>query len=99
MTHVTVNMRAVSCRAGEEVTISYGRWSNEVFFMFFGFVPEDNPWDSVAIFRDLSEMIAYHDRIEVSHRPSYNARTLPSIDNPALCAHTLYVRTDSKEVS
>ncbi len=78
-THVTVDLRAVSCRAGEEVTISYGCWSNEVFFMFFGFVPQDNPWDSVGIFRDLSEMIAYHDRIEVSHRKS--PRTLPSVDD------------------
>ena len=56
---------AVWCRAGEEVTISYGRWSSEVFFLFFGFLPPDNPWDSVALFADLSEMIAYHDELEV----------------------------------
>lgn len=47
------------------MTISYGRWSNEVFFLFFGFLPEDNPWDSITVFRDLPEMIAYHDDLEV----------------------------------
>jgi hypothetical protein len=52
-------------RAGQEVTISYGHWSNEVFFLFFGFVLGDNPWDSVTVFRDLPEMIAYHDDLEV----------------------------------
>ncbi|CAL5228629.1 g11795 [Coccomyxa viridis] len=51
-------------RAGEEVTISYGSWSSEVFFLFFGFLPPDNPWDSVLLFRELSEMIAYHDDLE-----------------------------------
>ena len=47
------------------MTISYGRWSSEVFFLFFGFVVGDNPWDSVTVFRDLPEMIAYHDELEV----------------------------------
>ena len=56
------------CRAGEEITISYGSWSSEVFYLFFGFLPPDNPWDSVTLFSNLSEMIAYHDSLEVSHR-------------------------------
>lgn len=60
------DLSAVPCRAGEEVTISYGNWSSEVFFLFFGFLPADNPWDYVILFRDLSEMIAYHDELEVS---------------------------------
>ena len=65
MTANTVDLTAALCRAGEEVTISYGSWSSEVFFLFFGFLPPDNPWDSVLLFRELSEMIAYHDDLEV----------------------------------
>lgn len=32
--------------AGQEVTISYGSWPSDVFLLFFGFVPADNPHDS-----------------------------------------------------
>ena len=46
--------------------ISYGQFSNAVFYLFFGFVPDNNPWDSVTIFRDISDMVAYHDVLEVS---------------------------------
>ena len=66
MTASHAGLTAVSYRAGEEVTISYGNWSSEVFFLFFGFLPPDNPWDYITLFRDLSEMIAYHDELEVS---------------------------------
>ena len=45
--------------------ISYGQFRNANFYLGFGFVPEDNPWDSVTIFRDISEMVAYHDKLEV----------------------------------
>ena len=46
--------------------ISYGQFSNAVFYLFFGFVPDDNPWDSVTIFRDISDMVTYHDMLEVN---------------------------------
>ena len=45
--------------------ISYGQFSNAAFYLFFGFVPDDNPWDSVAIFQDIADMVAYHDVLEV----------------------------------
>ena len=45
--------------------ISYGQFSNAVFYLFFGFVPDNNPWDSVAIFKDIADMVAYHDVLEV----------------------------------
>lgn len=32
--------------AGQEVTISYGSWPSDVFLLFFGFAPHDNPHDS-----------------------------------------------------
>jgi hypothetical protein len=36
---------------GEEVTISYGNWPNDVFFLFFGFCPDANANDSVVLFQ------------------------------------------------
>lgn len=41
-------------RAGQEVTISYGNWPNDLFFLLFGFVPEPNPNDSVVMFSTAS---------------------------------------------
>jgi len=41
--------------AGEEVTISYGAWPNDPFFLYFGFVPENNPNDSAILFRDAED--------------------------------------------
>lgn len=34
---------------GQEVTISYGSWPSDVFLLFFGFAPHDNPHDSGAL--------------------------------------------------
>jgi hypothetical protein len=42
--------------AGEEVTISYGAWPNDVLLLFFGFVEEGNPHDTVELFADLEEL-------------------------------------------
>lgn len=58
------------------MTISYGRWSNEVFFLFFGFVPGDSPWDSVTIFRDLPEMISFHDELQVRCSEEHGIRLM-----------------------
>jgi hypothetical protein len=46
---------------GEEVTISYGDWPNDVLLLFFGWVPElkENPHDSVVLFSDLRELAMY----------------------------------------
>ena len=45
-------------RAGEEVTISYGAFPNDVFLLFFGFVPAANPHDAVPLFADLGDLVA-----------------------------------------
>ncbi|KAK9815507.1 hypothetical protein WJX72_004787 [[Myrmecia] bisecta] len=50
-------------RATEEVTISYGSWPSDVLFLFFGFVPKANPHDAVVLFRDLLELVQFHDQI------------------------------------
>ena len=46
-------------RAGEEATISYGDWPNEVLYLYYGFVVPDNPHDSVTLWLDLQELVAY----------------------------------------
>lgn len=52
-------------RAGSEVTISYGPWPNEVFYLFFGFVPKENPFDMAVLFQDLEHLVAFHDSSQV----------------------------------
>jgi hypothetical protein len=44
---------------GEEVTISYGKWPNDVFLLFFGFIPKDNENDSVVLFHNLDEIAEF----------------------------------------
>ena len=51
------------CRAGEEVTISYGAWPNDVFLLFFGFLPEQNEHDAVVLFHSLPDLIACYNRM------------------------------------
>jgi hypothetical protein len=46
-------------RKGEEVTISYGKWPNDVFLLFFGFIPRDNSNDSVVLFQNLDEIVEF----------------------------------------
>jgi hypothetical protein len=41
---------------GSEITISYGPWPNDPFFLYFGFVPNRNPNDTVALFADAAEI-------------------------------------------
>lgn len=41
---------------GSEITISYGPWPNDPFFLYFGFVPNRNPNDTVALFADATEI-------------------------------------------
>lgn len=40
---------------GAEILISYGPWPNDPFFLYFGFVPDGNPNDAVALFNDAVE--------------------------------------------
>ena len=75
--------------AGAEVTISYGNWPNEVFLLLFGFVPMDNPADTVTLFVDLDDWLEaaassaisdwadtqhqQHDRLLSSATPDFDA--------------------------
>ena len=51
-------------RAGKEVTISYGNWPNDLFYLLFGFVPEENPYDSVVLFRNLEDAATFIARLQ-----------------------------------
>ena len=57
------------------MTISYGPWPNDVFYLFFGFVPH-NPWDVVVLFRQLQDMVAFHDTSQVLALPADCANML-----------------------
>ena len=48
---------------GAEITISYGPWPNDPFFLYFGFVPNRNPNDTVALFADATEIEACASRL------------------------------------
>ena len=50
-------VQCLCCRAGEEVTISYGAFPNDVFLLFFGFVPTPNPHDAVPLFADIQDLV------------------------------------------
>lgn len=46
------------------MTISYGRLPNEVFLVYFGFVPAANPYDDVVIFDTLADLLEFHNSLE-----------------------------------
>ena len=39
------------------MTISYGPWPNEVLLQQWGFVPEFNPYDAVALFENFGDLL------------------------------------------
>jgi hypothetical protein len=51
--------------AGEQVCISYGSWPAEPFLLLWGFTPQPNAADAVAVFSSLQDMAAcYFDQLE-----------------------------------
>lgn len=50
-------------KQGEEVTISYGSWPNDVLLLFYGWVEDDNPNDAAVLFTDLFELENFHQRL------------------------------------
>lgn len=52
--------------AGQEVTIDYGRWPNDVYLLFYGFIPAYNMWDSVVLFDKLQDLVAFAVNAEAS---------------------------------
>lgn len=43
------------------MTISYGDWPNDVFLLFFGFLPEGNQHDSVVLFDTVQDLTDCYD--------------------------------------
>lgn len=70
---VCLQVCVCACRAGEEVTISYGSWPNDVFLLFFGFVPDGNEHNAVVLFHDLSDLIACYNRV-LQHQQNAQAQ-------------------------
>ena len=68
----------VFVRAGEEVTISYGAFPNDVFLLFFGFVPDPNPHDAVPLFADLLDLVTAAAEAAAQQREVQPARSAPS---------------------
>lgn len=67
------------CRAGQEVTISYGAWPNDVFLLFFGFLPDQNEHDAVVLFHGLPDLIACYNRmLHQSHVAGFEHSQLQS---------------------
>lgn len=64
----------IGCRAGDEVTISYGSWPSDVFLLFFGWVdPAGNPNDAAVLFVDLLDLATFHQRCAAA-QPSNTAQ-------------------------
>jgi hypothetical protein len=50
-------------RQGEELVTSYGERDDRHFFLFFGFLPEPNPHNGVALFRGMEEAAAWYEAL------------------------------------
>ena len=49
--------------AGEELLISYGERSDRHFLLFYGFLPDPNPHNAVALFDGLEEAAAWYEEL------------------------------------
>ena len=60
-------MSSLGCgRRDEAVTISYGDWPADVFFLIWGFLPpEGRHADSATLFADLTELVDFFDGLQV----------------------------------
>ena len=50
-------------KKGEELVISYGERDDRHFFLFFGFLPDPNPRNAVALFRGLEDAAAWYETL------------------------------------
>jgi hypothetical protein len=65
------------------VTISYGAWPNDLFFLLFAFLPDPNPHDSLVLFDGAEEVLRFlnqtaaqsgapHWKVQTRRRPASN---------------------------
>lgn len=86
-------------QAGQQVCISYGSWPAEPFLLLWGFVPLQNPNDSVTVYSSLQHMAACYldclaDRLKAAsltaHFPAHHllndARYLEALERQVLAA-------------
>ena len=79
--HQDTPSQSCGCRPGEAVTISYGPWPNDVFYLFFGFVPDDNPHDTIVMFHDLQEMVELYDDLVAQRLSPPASASSPASDS------------------
>eukprot|EP01023_Acetabularia_acetabulum_P005054 TRINITY_DN12091_c0_g2_i5.p2 TRINITY_DN12091_c0_g2~~TRINITY_DN12091_c0_g2_i5.p2 ORF type:complete len:321 (-),score=31.52 TRINITY_DN12091_c0_g2_i5:1321-2163(-) len=46
-------------KVGSEISICYGEWPNDLFALFFGFVPDDNPHDQFVLFYTFRDIVGF----------------------------------------
>ena len=46
-------------RSGEEVTIQYGAFPDEVYCLEYGFLPEHNPHNDVELFSSCGDLLGF----------------------------------------
>ena len=68
------------CRKDEEVTISYGNWPNDVFLLFFGFLPDNNRHDAVVLFHSLDGLV--HCYQALAHQQQNKASSQQQAEQP-----------------
>ena len=59
------------------MTISYGDWPNDVFLLFFGFLPEGNQHDAVMLFDTLQDLAHCYDLLAQQHGPQAQRHQQP----------------------
>jgi len=70
------------------VTISYGAFPNDVFLLFFGFVPDPNPHDAVPLFADLADLATAAAQAAAQQDGVYPARSSASMPDTETGAGT-----------
>ena len=100
-----VEVRAVKdIQKGEELTLNYGNMSNYDFLMKFGFLNENNPFDSYSLQLDFDGFIQYTTQVfDLKHKifsmiPDFQLDKIPiyrdRIDANALANLRVYFLTD-----
>ena len=72
-------------RKGEEVTISYGNWPNDVFLLFFGFLPDNNQHDAIVLCHGLGDLVQYYQALV--HQQQNKASNQQQVGQPMQQQH------------
>lgn len=82
-------------RKGEEVTISYGNWPNDVFLLFFGFLPDNNQHDAIVLCHGLADLVQCYQALV--HQLQNKASSQQQIGQPMQKQHQQTAIKDLKQ--